>query len=262
MSKKYIFVDIDGTILDHQYGGIRPQTKKALQMMNNLGYDIYLCTGRNLSTSLFDLGFKPKAYVLASGALVCSEEEIFYENPFSLDVINKMISLGKKCNVEINLEAKIYNYGQKFVMDLVASEFDDLTKKYWLPFEKYPNETIYKVMIKGHDLAGYLRFKDEFKAILSFNNTFGFEFYDEVQLIENSKGNAIKMLANQGLIKIEDTIVVGDSLNDISMFEIGAYSIAMGNGVDELKKIANYVTDDISNEGFYKAFENLKLLGN
>lgn len=262
MNKKYIFVDIDGTILDHSYGDIRPKTKQALKILNDLGHDIYLCTGRNLPTSLFDLGFKPKAYVLSSGALVCDEKNVYYENPFPESLIDSMIELGKKCNIDVNLETKIYNYACQWVLDLVEKHFDSLTKKYWIPFENYNQETVYKVMIKGHNKEGYDRFVNEFKNLLSFNNTFGIDFYDEVQLNENSKGHAIKMLAKQGLIKIKDTIVVGDSLNDLSMFEIGAFSIAMGNAVNQLKQKADFITDDIDKEGFYNAFDKLKMLKN
>lgn len=258
--KKYIFVDIDGTILDHSYGGIRPKTLETLQRLNQLGHDIYLCTGRNLPTSLFDLGFKPKAYVLSSGALVCDEENVYYENPFPQDIVEEMIALGKQEDVEINLEAKVYSYAHPWVLEMIARDFDDLTKKYWLEFKQYSHEPVYKSMIKGTHLEGYNRFVENFKDRLSFSRTFGIDFYDEVQLVENSKGHAILMLEKLGMIDIKNTIVVGDSLNDISMFKIGAYSIAMGNGVEELKQIADYVTSPIEEDGFFEAFEKLSFL--
>ena len=52
---------------------------------------------------------------------------------------------------------------------------------------------------------------------------------------------------------------MGDSENDLPMLEYADISVAMGNGVKEVKEKADYVTDKIDNDGLYKAFKNLKL---
>ena len=43
---------------------------------------------------------------------------------------------------------------------------------------------------------------------------------------------------------IENAYAFGDSTNDIEMLEIAGTAIAMGNGADLAKAVANYVTDD------------------
>ena len=52
---------------------------------------------------------------------------------------------------------------------------------------------------------------------------------------------------------IEDVVVFGDDTNDLVMFDPCWTSIAMGNGKDELKKKATYVTDTNVNDGIEKA---------
>ena len=47
--------------------------------------------------------------------------------------------------------------------------------------------------------------------------------------------------------------VFGDEKNDLSMFIPEWTSIAMGNGIDELKKKATYVTTDANKDGIYNA---------
>lgn len=54
----------------------------------------------------------------------------------------------------------------------------------------------------------------------------------------------------------------GDSENDLPMLEYADISVAMGNGVKEVKEKADYVTDKIDNDGLYKAFKYLKLFQN
>ena len=61
-------------------------------------------------------------------------------------------------------------------------------------------------------------------------------------------------------IDMKDTIAIGDGLNDVEMIKAAAYGIAMGNSSEILKENADYVTDDVSNDGLYKAFKYLELV--
>ncbi|MEG1461991.1 MAG: HAD hydrolase family protein, partial [Anaerorhabdus sp.] len=58
----------------------------------------------------------------------------------------------------------------------------------------------------------------------------------------------------------EDIIVFGDGMNDIKMFEKAAFSVAMGNAEEELKKLASYITDDADSDGIYNACRHLQLI--
>ena len=58
----------------------------------------------------------------------------------------------------------------------------------------------------------------------------------------------------------EDTISFGDAKIDLSMFECCAYNVAMGNGGSEIKEAADYITDDVNEDGLYNAFKYLKLI--
>lgn len=48
--------------------------------------------------------------------------------------------------------------------------------------------------------------------------------------------------------------------NDAFMFKEVGTSVAMGNGSMLAKKSATMITDDISNDGLYKAIKKLNLL--
>jgi hydroxymethylpyrimidine pyrophosphatase-like HAD family hydrolase len=41
------------------------------------------------------------------------------------------------------------------------------------------------------------------------------------------------------------------------MLESAGFSIAMGNSHDKIKKYADYVTDDVDNDGLMKAIEQI-----
>ena len=52
---------------------------------------------------------------------------------------------------------------------------------------------------------------------------------------------------------ISQTVAFGDSMNDYEIVREAGIGIAMGNSVDELKAVADYVTDDIDRDGVWKA---------
>ena len=60
--------------------------------------------------------------------------------------------------------------------------------------------------------------------------------------------------------KIEDTFAFGDAKVDIPMLEYCHTGIAMGSGGDEIKAMADYVTNDVDQDGLYKAFVHFGLI--
>ena len=56
-------------------------------------------------------------------------------------------------------------------------------------------------------------------------------------------------------LKKEEILTIGDQNNDIALLQAGGLKIAMGNATDELKKIADYITDSVYDDGFVRAME-------
>lgn len=61
-----------------------------------------------------------------------------------------------------------------------------------------------------------------------------------------SKKNAIKELLNVCHLKEDDLYVIGDSYNDLSMFEINNHNFIIDKGIEALNKKATYIVDSIS----------------
>lgn len=61
-----------------------------------------------------------------------------------------------------------------------------------------------------------------------------------------SKKNAIKELLNVGHLKEDDLYVIGDSYNDLSMFEINNHNFIIDKRIEALNKKATYIVDSIS----------------
>ena len=56
-----------------------------------------------------------------------------------------------------------------------------------------------------------------------------------------TKGNMIKKLVNRLNFPLQQTLVFGDYLNDLDMFRVAGYSVAMGNALPEVKESADQI---------------------
>ncbi|MBN2584708.1 MAG: Cof-type HAD-IIB family hydrolase [Planctomycetes bacterium] len=63
-------------------------------------------------------------------------------------------------------------------------------------------------------------------------------------------------------IEWSETLAVGDFHNDVEMVRRAAIGVAMGNAVDELKAVADFVTTDRDEDGMATALERFVLNGN
>ena len=68
-----------------------------------------------------------------------------------------------------------------------------------------------------------------------------------------SKGNALSVLCKLLNIDSQNVMAIGDNENDIPMLKFAGTGIAMGNGEDIVKEMADYVTDTNDNDGVANA---------
>ncbi|WP_290899880.1 phosphoglycolate phosphatase [Ferroglobus sp.] len=77
---------------------------------------------------------------------------------------------------------------------------------------------------------------------------------------EVSKGKALKFIAEKLEIRLEEVAAIGDSENDIDMFEVAGIGIAVANADIKLKRVADVVTSKPNGDGVVEALEFLGLI--
>jgi hydroxymethylpyrimidine pyrophosphatase-like HAD family hydrolase len=85
---------------------------------------------------------------------------------------------------------------------------------------------------------------------------------DFVELVPRdfSKATGIACACEKLGIAHEDTYAFGDSMNDYEMIHYVKNGIVMGNGLDEVKAIADYVTSGLHEDGIYNALRYYALI--
>ncbi|MDO4643382.1 MAG: HAD hydrolase family protein, partial [Cardiobacteriaceae bacterium] len=75
-----------------------------------------------------------------------------------------------------------------------------------------------------------------------------------------SKARGIRAVCDILGIDLADTMAFGDELNDLEMFKTVGFGVAMGDGRDELKALAKYVTGTLEEHGIYNALVHLGVI--
>jgi len=84
-------------------------------------------------------------------------------------------------------------------------------------------------------------------------------YYVDVTHPLANKGHAVKALALHAGVAVENTVVIGDMTNDIAMFRVAGFSIAMGQAPQPVKAAAKAVTGPNTADGFAAAVRTLVL---
>jgi Cof subfamily protein (haloacid dehalogenase superfamily) len=85
------------------------------------------------------------------------------------------------------------------------------------------------------------------------------KYYLDVTHPEANKGTAVRVIAAHLGFRIDDVACIGDMTNDVPMFDLAGFSVAMGNGPPEVQARATVVTTGNDEDGFADAVERFIL---
>ncbi|MEI0488164.1 Cof-type HAD-IIB family hydrolase [Brachyspira pulli] len=262
---KAVFFDIDGTLVSFNTHKISENSKKALKELKSKGIKVFIASGRALFQldNLENLEFD--GYIMINGC------NCFINENGSLKEIYK-ISLDK------NDLFSLINYLNKdrfpcsiiTANDIHINYADDVIKTlYTMAKVNIPEVVDFnEYIINNHDKILQLNiFVDENKEKYLMNEVlknsessrWHFSFAD-VNHKGSGKNVGIDKIIEYYGIDLSETMAFGDGGNDIGMIKHAAIGVAMGNANENVKKIADYITDDVDNDGVYKALKHFNLV--
>lgn len=281
---KLIASDMDGTLLNDNHE-IDKDTAEAIKKAEESGIIFVISTGReyeNVKYILDKRDIKCQC-ILSNGA------EYRDENGNILDVININENSAKEI-IQIfkdnNISARMFTDKGIFTTSTREKALEELTfrtltfnknltkeeakkiaeKENFFTCLKYV-EDVEKFFKDGIEIRKFVAFHEDIELLNKLKGTIGkigglsisSSFNDNIEItdINAQKGIILeKVITKMGIDK-KDVVILGDSFNDYSMFEIFEESVAMKNAIPEVKKIAKYITDTNDNQGVAKAIYNI-----
>ena len=270
---KVLLTDLDGTLLKDDKT-ISQYTYDILKRWTKAGYHLALCSGRDLNSVnkvCHDLKLDelPNVYSIAyNGGQIydCSLNKSLYK--VTLDIEDVRFIEEKALEFGIHF----HSYSDK---NIVAHEMNECLEFYTRAIKtpvvysesissylskECPEGPCKCLLIELHDRAKIEAFREELLPYASEHGIsvlFSSEYYLEVFPSVSGKGASVKRLCD--VIGIPDIITVGagDEQNDISLIEACDIAIAMENGIEPLKEIANVISADTNeNDGLAKTLED------
>lgn len=277
-SSKYIFLDVDGTLYSPKLGEIPESALEALDLARKEGHKIFLCTGRSLAEVSRYLNEDVDGFILGAGAMIYADGKRIYDHPIPSADVTRIKKMIRKHNLGYCLEGGAGAYcDEKGYESLLwyfsGGETDrDIRIQKAMANGTYPekfgseeDDSIYKICAYGTQWApDYVALGEDLESPYILTNVC--EMKDEHFCIgeitnkEIDKSTGVGHVLEHYNAETFQAYGFGDSANDLPMMNVCGHSVAMGNGTDEIKAVADYVTTDILEHGIWNAFVHYGLI--
>lgn len=264
---KILALDMDGTLLNSQKK-ISPKTAAAISELSKRGVYVVTSTGRGvaeLEDYKDELKFMHYGITSSGGAVydffnkkAVKAHTIPVETAFEIidagiseramiHILGLTTSLMRDEDIKNTEDFQMSTYQDMY--DRICTRCDDF-KKY---VQENPDEII-KINLYHRSPESRQR---NFERLKHLNLTFALA---ETTALESSskgvsKASGLIELCKFLNVDISETVAVGDAPNDIEVLKTAGVAAVMGNASDEIKKIADFVTDDNDNDGIVKVIE-------
>lgn len=262
---KIFATDLDGTLL--KPGSIIDESvENSIKKLKENNFNIIAVSGRVSSSIRYFMNkLNINSYIIGNnGAIVLDKNDnIVYNKSLTKDNLVEIFNIADKYNINIRMYGKD-TYYSKFLEDDQVNHMKISEDNYAVNFEIRDD---FKEFVLENNI-------DIFKVLLDTNQKDYGKFYEELKKNENlyitksgqtnldisrkevNKFDALEyLLDNEFSNESKKLFTIGDYFNDIEMIQNADFGIAMGNACDDLKNIADYITDDVKDNGFEKAVD-------
>ncbi|WP_201533483.1 Cof-type HAD-IIB family hydrolase [Psychrobacter ciconiae] len=253
---KMIFFDIDDTL--SRNGKIAPNNKATLEALADTDIKLVISTGRSKVilppdiTELLDAGILD--------AIICMNGQYSFDN-------ERIISHYPLTAAQATTIADLCNQSG------LVYKFDAESQIVWS--DEHEWQTTYHDKIKSCSIIDpdYCRFNTVYQCSVFFDNqdekmqdvkfdrhalklVHWHPIVGDILPIDASKARGILDVCKHFSVDASDCMAFGDGLNDLEMFDLVGFAVAMGDGKDELKARANLITGSIEENGIQNVVEH------
>ena len=265
MKKKGIVsFDLDMTLLDHQSLQIPPSALKALELLRE-NYYIVLATGRDMdayySRQYLDW-VKPDGVIHLNGTKISVGDQVLHRHQMDSALLEQLLLFARQegfCLGATVGDADYYVHPEVLEF-LETALWGECGRQFQDPM---------KLLDIGVQTLAFFQMPDsEYDGIAAVEAAFPqlrllpFAGKSGADVVEwsSSKAKGLERLCRHFDVKMENCYAFGDSMNDWEIIKAAGCGVAMGNAVEELKAVADYVTDPIDQNGIWNACRHLGLI--
>jgi Cof subfamily protein (haloacid dehalogenase superfamily) len=257
-----IFFDIDGTIVEESTQIIPDSTIAAIAELAAAGHTPIINTGRpysHIDPRVREMAFA--GWVCAGGMEVYVDGQWLQQYRMNAEVRAAVIQAVRDCRMQV-----IYEAVGGFLLDGEYSTEDRVI----LESKRIEDRGCFAKQLCQSDapIIKFVTFDGpdsrhaEFVAKMSAYFTCIERGGGMVEYVAKgcSKASGVQQLLQHLHVKPEETFAFGDSTNDISMFQVVGHSVCMGDGMEEAKAQASFVTTPLRQDGIANGLRHFGLI--
>lgn len=248
---KMIFFDIDDTL--SRNGEIASHNKATLEAIakSNLDIKLVISTGRSKAILPLDILALLEAGVL--DAVICMNGQYSFNNqriisdyPLSIEQATTIAELCQKSKLVYKFDAEsqiVWSDEHEW-----QHRYHDKIKSCSIIDPEYCKfNTVYQCSVffdNQQDKMQDVNFAQHNLKLVHWHESVG-----DILPSDASKARGILDICQHFSINATDCMAFGDGLNDLEMFDLVGFAVAMGDAKDELKQRANLITGTIEEQG-------------
>lgn len=257
-----IFFDIDGTLIDEREHRMPESAGYAIARARENGHICMINTGRTRRLVGKDItgDVEFDGLLLGCGTMITYHGETLFHQTFSEEQSVRIQEGLRRYGIDALLEGCENDY-----LDSCDRMVHSYFKKHAEKYARFSFGSWDDAVGRFDKLYAYVEDRRRMDA-------FAGEFSEELDFIDRRKGffeiiprgcskaSAMEYIAGSLKLSMKETVAIGDSSNDVAMLKRADRGIAMGNGTEEVKKLADYVTTTVENDGIWNALNWLGAL--
>lgn len=244
---KTVVVDLDRTLL-HTDKTLSEYTIKVLNECKKCGIKIMVATARPIRTTkeycdLIDFD----AMVVSNGARIIYKNQRT-EYGICLESAEKLLNeLQRYPNLRITLETGDCAYSNLPIEDYETIISDDLVSI-------AKAEGVLKILVHLDDEETLATVKNALTDDLYYTIAHGYLM--QIMNTAATKWNGIKTMLDICNCSPDETVYFGDDQDDIEPIKMCGFGVAVANGIDDVRNVADYITEANDEDGVAKFIEN------
>lgn len=270
---KLFVSDIDGTLLNEKHQ-LNKETIEAIHELSCADIRFVVASGRNYRGIQFIMNEFKKTnpcIALNGGDGRDQHGNKIFDHPIEADKVEQIFDIIKENNFTVEYYCVDGDYTQ---LDL--DEINDIyIENFQSMFQLSKQEAA--IFVKELDMPAFMQTEKDFQKLkehqpikIEFHLQNGHQKSELLNQLEKigglhltssapfnieithecaTKGNMVLALCDYYNIQHDEVVVIGDSANDLSMFQLFEHSYAMENANDEVKKYANHIAPSNAENG-------------
>lgn len=258
---KAVFFDVDGTLISFETHKIPSSTLKSIQLLKEKGIKVIVATGRstNQLAHLQEIDFD--GYLTFNGNLCADHNlQVFHKEVIPKENIQALIKYQNEVKRFPCIFMSQYDNKINYVDDHVIEVFNLLNLPLTMDTESMEAGLAKDVIQMNAFIAPDEDAELLEKALTACETSRWTHLFADVNVKGSNKGTGLLAFTKQLGIDLSETLAFGDGGNDIEMLKQAGIGIAMGNANENVKAIADYITDPVDEDGIYNALKHFNVI--